>query len=227
VSTLPDANRSASRSGVLTITTTSQKHHNNTQTKLSDSVTMKYYVLATLAIVPALASGFGIARWGLRRPIVVYDPVESLFRESQAMMNREFGQLDKNFGQFSPKYEIKNTDEKFELAVDVPGVKAADVNVSLTHDDQVLEISGERSSKGDNYSYSSQFYQSFSLDPSVITEKFDANLKDGVLVITAPKDVKKIEASTTSVPITEKEHAVEEPKEEKIEIEHKKEEVTA
>jgi len=181
---------------------------------------MKYYSLAILALVPSVVSGFGLTRF--RRPMVVYSPVESLIRESEALMNREFGQLDKQFGRFSPKYEITNTDEKFELAVDVPGVKASDVNVTLENDGQVLAISGERQSKGDNYSYSSKFYQSFSLDPNIIAEKFDANLKDGVLVISAPKEVKKIEASTQSIPITE--HAAEEPKEEKIEVQHKKEE---
>lgn len=188
---------------------------------------MKIYSLAAIALVPALASSFGLARFGLRRPMLVYSPVESIFRESEALMNREFGQLNKELSQFSPKYEITNTDEKFELAVDVPGVKASDVNVTLEHDGQVLAISGERQSKSDNYSYSSKFYQSFSLDPNIITEKFDANLKDGVLVITAPKEVKQIEESTQSIPITVGKSAEEEPQEETIEVEHKKEEVAA
>ena len=182
---------------------------------------MKHSLAALALIIPALASGFGLTRF-IRRPMVVYSPVESLIRESQALMNREFGQLDRQFGQFSPKYEITDTDEKFELAVDVPGVKASDVNITLEHDGRVLAISGERAAKGENYSYSSKFYQSFSLDPNIITEKFDANLKDGVLVISAPKDLKKIEASTQHIPITE---AAEEPKEEKIDVEHKEEKI--
>jgi HSP20 family protein len=197
----------------------SDKQHIET---LFDSIAMKYYTLASLALLPALASGaFGLMRF--RRPMVVYNPVESLMRETEALMNREFGELNKEFGQFSPKYEITNTDEKFELAVDVPGVKASDINITLENDGNVLAISGERQSKGDNYSYSSKFYQSFSLDPAIVKEKFDANMKDGVLVITAPKDLKKIEASTQNIPIT----AAEEPKEEKIEVEKKEEEVTA
>lgn len=179
---------------------------------------MKLYSLATLAIVPAVAQSFGLARYGLRRPSLVYSPIEEFFRESEAMMNREFGQLDKSFGQFSPKYEITNTDDKWELAIDAPGVTAADVNVTLEHDGQVLAISGERQEKGEGYSFSSNFYQSFTLDPSIITDKLDANLKDGVLVISAPKELKQIESSSTRIPITEK---VEEPVEEKIEVENK------
>ena len=122
-----------------------------------------YYSLAALALVPTMASGFGLTRF--RRPMVVYSPVESLIQETEALMNRQFGQLQNDFGRFSPKYEITNTDEKFELAVDVPGVKAQDVNITLENDGQVLAISGERQDKGDNYAYSSKFYQSFSLDP--------------------------------------------------------------
>ena len=122
-----------------------------------------YYSLAALALVPTMASGFGLTRF--RRPMVVYSPVESLIQETEALMNRQFGQLQNDFGRFSPKYEITNTDDKFELAVDVPGVKAQDVNITLENDGQVLAISGERQDKGDNYAYSSKFYQSFSLDP--------------------------------------------------------------
>jgi hypothetical protein len=40
------------------------------------------------------------------------------------------------------------------------------VNITLENDGQVLAISGERSDKGDNYAYSTKFYQSFSLDPA-------------------------------------------------------------
>jgi HSP20 family protein len=184
--------------------------------------TMKCYLLAALVLVPTMASGFGLTRW--RRPMVVYSPVEALIKETEALMNRQFGELQNDFGRFSPKYEITNTDDKFELAVDVPGVKAQDVNITLENDGQVLAISGERSDKGDNYAYSTKFYQSFSLDPAIITDKFDANMKDGVLVISAPKEVKKIEAaSSQKIPIT----AAEESKEEHVDVEVKEKEVAA
>lgn len=183
---------------------------------------MKRYSLAALALAPTMVSGFGLTRF--RRPMVVYSPVESLLQETEALMNRQFGQLQNDFGRFSPKYEITNTDDKFELAVDVPGVKAQDVNITLENDGQVLAISGERQDKGDNYAYSSKFYQSFSLDPAIITDEFDANMKDGVLVISAPKEVKKIEAdSSQKIPI----RMAEESKEEHVDVEDEKEEVVA
>jgi hypothetical protein len=46
-------------------------------------------------------------------------------------------------------------------------------------------------------------------------------LKDGMLVVTASKDLKRIEASIHNIPITEKEHDVEETKEEEIKVERK------
>jgi HSP20 family protein len=174
---------------------------------------MKHYLLAALALAPTMASSYGLSRFGLRRPMLVYTP-GSLFRESQALVNREFGE-------HSPKYQITDTDDKFQLTVDVPGVTASNINITLENDGQVLAIAGEREESGENYSDSSKFYQSFSLDPAIETEKITANLKDGVLVVAAPKDLKRIEAAVQHIPITEKEHDVEEAKEEEIKVETK------
>ena len=174
---------------------------------------MKYHLLAALTLIPVLANSYGLSRFGLRRPMVVYTP-GALFRESQALINREFGE-------YSPKYQITDTDEKFQLTVDVPGLKASNINITLENDGQVLAIAGERAESGETYSYSSKFYQSFTLDPAIETEKITANLKDGVLVVAAPKDLKRIEASVQNIPIHEKEHHVEETKEEEIKVEKK------
>lgn len=46
------------------------------------------------------------------------------------------------FKQSSPRYEITNKDTKFE--VDVPGVKLADIHVSVEHDNSILSIAGVR-----------------------------------------------------------------------------------
>jgi hypothetical protein len=68
---------------------------------------MKYHLLAALTLIPVLASSYGLSRFGLRRPMVVYTP-GALFRESQALVNREFGE-------YSPKYQVSDTDEKSSL----------------------------------------------------------------------------------------------------------------
>ena len=105
----------------------------------------------------------------------------------------------------SPRYEIIDKEEKFQLSVDVPGVKMEDIDVSL--EDGVLSINGHRESLDPNYSFSSKFSQSFSLDPAVELDKFTASLTNGVLVVTAPKDMKKIEANIRKIPITQMDNA--------------------
>ena len=42
----------------------------------------------------------------------------------------------------------------------------------------------------------------FSLDPSVDVDQLSANLNNGVLSVTAPKDLKRIEAGVRKIPIT-------------------------
>merc|ERR1712232_623128 len=109
----------------------------------------------------------------------------------------------KAFTQVSPRYEIVDNEEKFQVSIDVPGVKMEDIHVSL-EDNAILQIKGSRAVGGDgNYSYTSQFSQSFSVDPTIDVEKFSASLNNGVLVISAPKDLKKIEDNIRKIPITE------------------------
>ena len=103
----------------------------------------------------------------------------------------------------SPRYEIIDNNEKFQLTIEVPGVKMEDIDVSL--EEGVLTVSGKREAKDDekHYRYSSQFSQSFSIDPSVEVDKFTANLNNGVLVVGAPKDLKKIEESVRKIVVNQ------------------------
>lgn len=114
-------------------------------------------------------------------------------------MNRAFSQQSWT----SPRYEITDSDNKFQLAVDVPGVKIENIDVSL--EDGVLTVSGHREATDPNYSFKSRFSQSFSLDPAVDVDKFTADLKNGVLTVAAPKDLKKIEANIRKIPIAQAE----------------------
>ena len=84
-----------------------------------------------------------------------------------------------------------------------------DIDVSL--EDNVLTIRGQRevmqrSESKDAESSSSmikKFSQSFSLnDPTIVVEKITANLENGVLIVAAPKDIKRIEENIRKIPIT-------------------------
>ena len=107
------------------------------------------------------------------------------------------------FQQYSPGYQIADDDEKFQVSVDVPGIKSEDLSINIEEDGKVLTLSGSREKTTDGYSYSSKFSQSFYLDPAIDTDKISANLQNGVLVVSAPKDMKRVEDAIKKVPITE------------------------
>ena len=160
---------------------------------------MKYSYPAILAAVaaPTATMAWNCGPSYFSRPLVVQSPAAAVtrFRQRKAMMNQAFSRLS------SPRYEITDNDEKFELAVDVPGVKMEDIDISL--DDGILMVSGRREATDSDYSFTSKFSQSFQLDPSIDVDKFTANLKNGVLIVSAPKDLKRIEENIRTIPITQ------------------------
>merc|ERR1711959_281320 len=50
--------------------------------------------------------------------------------------------------------------------------------------------------------YTSKFSKTFSLDKTVDVDKFTASLNNGVLVVSAPKDLAKLEENIRRIPIT-------------------------
>ena len=103
---------------------------------------------------------------------------------------------------YSPCYEIADSDEKFEIAVELPGMTTEQIKISVEDESRVLRISGQRESSSDRYAFSSRFSQSFSLDPTVELEKMTAFLDNGILTISAPKDAKRLEDKTRMIPIS-------------------------
>lgn len=102
----------------------------------------------------------------------------------------------------SPGYEIREDDNKFQLSIDVPGVKAADMKVELEQDGRLLHLSGGRKVEKEGSVTETRFDKRFLIAESVDTSKITANLADGVLVVSAPK--KQIEEEkTTTIAITE------------------------
>ena len=116
---------------------------------------------------------------------------------------------------------INEHEDKVELSLDVPGIKASDLTVNV--ENRVLTITGIRTVSRCNRSSKWQLSRQFALDTSVDTDNLSANLADGVLTILAPKIEKpgavKIiiteEPTTTAVqettPSVTAESAAEEP----------------
>ena len=118
----------------------------------------------------------------------------------------------------SPCYEVTENDDQYQLAVDVPGVKLSDINIELLEHDRVLRISGGRKvhktgEGGTVIDSETKFEKRFVLDHNIDTEKVTANLQDGVLTITAPKDVER--KTIQKIAITEGAATVENPQKSK------------
>ena len=89
--------------------------------------------------------------------------------------------------------DLSETDEAYELQVDLPGMKKDDVAVDYANG--VLTISGERTDEREDKrkgyylserSYGS-FQRAFRVPEGVLTDAVEAKFDDGVLTVTLPK----------------------------------------
>jgi HSP20 family protein len=98
-----------------------------------------------------------------------------------------------------PPVDITERADRFELAVDLPGVDPDKVEVTL--EDGVLSLSGERQAPAKNGSeqeetrrrverHYGRFYRRFVLPEMVDAERVQASGRNGVLEITIPKQPK-------------------------------------
>lgn len=93
---------------------------------------------------------------------------------------------------FTPSVDIFETDKAITLLVDMPGVKADDLNVDLR--DDTLTLTGDVDpglvTPGElvygEYE-TGRYYRQFSLSEVIAQDKIDAKLGDGVLRLTLPK----------------------------------------
>ena len=92
-----------------------------------------------------------------------------------------------------PAMDVYETDEKVVVAVELPGIKAEDVEVSV--EDSTLTVSGKREFASEvteeSYHRIERRYGSFSravsLPPQVDTAKVEARFEDGILTVEVPK----------------------------------------
>ncbi len=104
----------------------------------------------------------------------------------------------KRFGEkiadwFAPLSEASAGEGRYDITLELPGVKAEDIDVSV-HEGH-LTIKGEklseREEKGRTYFFSEREYgafeRSFRLPTDAQSDKVTADFKDGVLTVTVPK----------------------------------------
>ncbi len=108
----------------------------------------------------------------------------SAFMEKQL---EEFKDSSMVFHRASPRYEVTEKPDMFEVTIDVPGFKPDEIEVGLKGGGRILTISGQHEQKGEGRSFSSRFQQNFLLDPSIQTDQMSADMKGSTLVVSAPR----------------------------------------
>ena len=110
-----------------------------------------------------------------------------------------------NSASFSPRVDVQESDNAYEISVELPGLEDKDVELTIV--DGILTLKGEKSAekeeKEGNYYRKERVYgrfeRSFRLPDEVEADKVEANFKNGVLTVGLPKSeeaksvVRKIE----------------------------------
>jgi HSP20 family protein len=136
-----------------------------------------------------------IARWTPTGD-VVRDRFGRLFEDAFNDMLRPYGTDAEAVSTrtWIPRVDIRENADGLALLMDVPGLGKDDLNITL--ENNVLTIAGERKFEADekaNESYHrlerqyGAFSRSFTLAPTVHTDKVEASFKDGVLSVHLPK----------------------------------------
>jgi HSP20 family protein len=123
-----------------------------------------------------------------RAPVPSSDPFEQMFRR---LIDGDASPA--TAGAFSPSLDVREDQDVFTLYVELPGVSADDVGITL--EDNVLTIAGQHES----YDEAEQgqfrrversfgrFHRSVRLPDRVIADDVTATYANGILTITVPK----------------------------------------
>ncbi len=148
-------------------------------------------------------------QWGI-------DPLAEL-EEMSNRINRLFGRVGMMpaategrealaLAEWSPTVNVSETDDSFRITAELPGVKKADVHVTL--EQGVLTIRGERrreeEKKGERFhrveSYYGSFMRRFTLPETADVQKVDGRFEDGVLTVTIGKtEARKTETKEVQI----------------------------
>ncbi|MBM4054614.1 MAG: Hsp20/alpha crystallin family protein [Planctomycetes bacterium] len=128
-----------------------------------------------------------------------YLPMMDTFKNE---MNKLFDTFSGTGGEASfrgwiPPLDVSETKENVIVKAEIPGVDPQEINISIKDDILTIkgEKKGEKEEKGKNYHFIERRYGSFarsvSLPASVKYEQTKAEYKNGILVITLPKQEKE------------------------------------
>jgi len=130
-------------------------------------------------------------------PMSVMDDMDRLFDNFRRNWEGAF-MLPQSFSTElvrQPLIDLADNGKEYVVKAEVPGLNKDDLKIEITNDS--IEISGEtKSEEGEEDKkrgyirkerrYAS-FYRSLPLPESIVTDKADAELKDGILTVKLPK----------------------------------------
>lgn len=97
-------------------------------------------------------------------------------------------------GFFSPRIDVSESKDSYEISAELPGVNKDDINVTLENGVLTVEAEVHRETKEEKEGKVirqerryGKFMRSFNLGDDVSEEEIDANFKDGVLTLKVPK----------------------------------------
>ena len=131
-----------------------------------------------------------------RSPRGLFSPLaHGLREEMEELMSRFWGAEDDGwtFGRLTPSVDITENEGAVEARVDLPGVKADEIDIQLSGN--LLTISGERKEEKEEKDKTyhrierrtGSFSRCVSLPCAVQEDEVAAEYHDGVLVVTLPK----------------------------------------
>jgi HSP20 family protein len=131
-----------------------------------------------------------IVRWEPFREMASFrDAMERMFEERFMRPAAPLG----FWGEGTMAVDMYETDDAVVVKTPIPGVKAEEINVSVTGDTLTIkaEIKEEQDIKGENYLRRERRYgsccRSVTLPGGLETDKAEADYRDGVLTLTFPK----------------------------------------
>ncbi|CFX25194.1 Heat shock protein Hsp20 [Candidatus Filomicrobium marinum] len=141
----------------------------------------------------------------LRSGAMSNDPFQSFQRGMNRLFEDVFqgvpmsvgGDLEQNGGVLMPQINVSETDKEIMITAELPGVAEKDVDVTL--DDDMLTISGEKrlekKEEKENYHFVERsfgrFQRSLRIPHSVNPDQVKAQVENGVLTITMPKNAEQ------------------------------------
>ena len=138
-----------------------------------------------------------------------FSEVGSLRREMDRLWDSFFGErpLARMWErEWAPSLDVSETKDDFVVKVEIPGIDAKDIDISLTGD--VLTIKGEKKQekeqKEEDYHLVERSYGAFSrsvrLPAEVESAKIKASCKHGILKVTLPKS-EKVKAKEVKIKV--------------------------